>query len=75
MIIRIQGYSPKMGQSLHFIKDLCSGHEGGGAANLRSDPGGRHCLWLRNCRLINNSSRSTTFTFSFTTAGRKKRSS
>ena len=25
-----------MGQSVHFIKDLGSGHEGGGAANLRS---------------------------------------
>ena len=30
-----------MGQSVHFIKDLGSGHEGGGA-NLRSAPGGRY---------------------------------
>ena len=32
-----------MGQSVHFIKDLGSGHEGGGGAvNLRSAPDGRH---------------------------------
>ena len=30
-----------MGQSVHFIKDLGSGHEGGGV-NLRSAPGGRY---------------------------------
>ena len=35
-------YSPKMGQSVHFIKDLGSGQEGGGASNIRSAPGGRY---------------------------------
>ena len=35
-ISSFQDYSRKMGQSVHFIKDLGSGHEREGAANLRS---------------------------------------
>ena len=31
-----------MGQSVHCIKDLISGHDGGVVAYLRSAPGGRY---------------------------------
>ena len=34
-ISSIQDYSPNMGQSVHFIKDLGSGHEGGDKFKIR----------------------------------------